>query len=108
MTAFETVDKAKEFWYVGRCCYARCKLSSRIKGKKFTIATLLTGGDESIDTFKDIINSETCAVTVARLAPQDYHRFHSPVEGVCGEIKDIKGELYSEAMDSRCLKNADK
>jgi len=32
-------------------------------------------------------------LAIARLAPQDYHRFHSPVEGEVIAIKDIKGRL---------------
>ena len=32
---------------------------------------------------------------VCRLAPQDYHRFHSPVEATVGDVHDIKGELYT-------------
>lgn len=34
-------------------------------------------------------------MAIARLAPQDYHRFHSPVTGVVQEIHDLKGELYT-------------
>lgn len=28
---------------------------------------------------------------IFRLAPQDYHRFHSPVDGTVGEIKKVEG-----------------
>jgi len=31
---------------------------------------------------------------------QDYHRFHSPVDAIVGEVKDIAGQLYSEHVRS--------
>ncbi|OCF59180.1 phosphatidylserine decarboxylase [Kwoniella mangroviensis CBS 10435] len=74
MTVFSTVDKAKQLW---------------IKGKQFTLPSLLTGDDETETRFKEIQDDSTAAISIARLAPQDYHRFHSPVEGVVGDIKDI-------------------
>ncbi|ORY25366.1 phosphatidylserine decarboxylase-domain-containing protein [Naematelia encephala] len=80
LTAFQTVDLAKQIW---------------VKGKQFTIPTLLTGDDKTDTRFKAVSDDPKCSVAIARLAPQDYHRFHSPVEGVIGEIKDIHGELYT-------------
>ncbi|WWD08045.1 phosphatidylserine decarboxylase [Kwoniella europaea PYCC6329] len=74
MTVFNTVDKAKQLW---------------IKGKQFTLPSLLTGDDDTETRFTEIQNDSTAAISIARLAPQDYHRFHSPVEGVVGDIKDI-------------------
>ena len=32
---------------------------------------------------------------IFRLAPQDYHRFHSPVDGVVGNLERIEGEYYT-------------
>lgn len=29
------------------------------------------------------------------LAPADYHRFHSPIDAVVGDINDIPGEYYT-------------
>ena len=29
------------------------------------------------------------------MAPQDYHRFHSPIDGVVGETTDIPGQYYT-------------
>jgi phosphatidylserine decarboxylase len=34
-------------------------------------------------------------IGIFRLAPQDYHRFHSPVNAVVGKTKDIIGNLYT-------------
>jgi phosphatidylserine decarboxylase len=34
-------------------------------------------------------------IGIFRLAPQDYHRFHSPVTAVVGKTKDIIGNLYT-------------
>lgn len=68
MTAFETVSEATRLW---------------IKGREFSIKKLIAS------TF------EEGSVGVFRLAPQDYHRFHSPVNGVITKIKHISGQYYT-------------
>jgi phosphatidylserine decarboxylase len=35
------------------------------------------------------------ALAIFRLAPQDYHRFHSPVDGKIGAMRYIAGEYYT-------------
>lgn len=35
------------------------------------------------------------ALAIFRLAPQDYHRFHSPVDGKIGKMTYISGEYYT-------------
>ena len=35
------------------------------------------------------------ALCIFRLAPQDYHRFHSPVDGTIGQMTYISGEYYT-------------
>ncbi|KAL9052347.1 MAG: hypothetical protein Q9162_005439 [Coniocarpon cinnabarinum] len=35
------------------------------------------------------------ALGIFRLAPQDYHRFHIPVDGIMGEPRTIEGEYYT-------------
>ncbi|KAI5964134.1 PSD2 [Candida pseudojiufengensis] len=76
--AFSSVDEATELW---------------IKGRNFTIAKLFNGDlqDNSNIPFK----AEDLSIGVFRLAPQDYHRFHSPISGTIGEIKHINGEYYT-------------
>jgi phosphatidylserine decarboxylase len=61
-----------------------------IKGREFTIKRLL--GDAYPD---DVKRFEKGGLGIFRLAPQDYHRFHIPVDGVLGEPKLIKGEYYT-------------
>ena len=34
-------------------------------------------------------------IGIFRLAPQDYHRFHSPLDAIVGDKKDITGNLYT-------------
>lgn len=78
-TAFDSVNDATELW---------------IKGRNFTIAKLFNGnfnGYENTNLYK----AEKCSVAIFRLAPQDYHRFHCPVDGVIGEMKFIEGEYYT-------------
>lgn len=73
------------------------QLTRRIKGQKFDVPSLLTGGDLSVTTFAEIAKDAQCGLAISRLAPQDYHRFHSPVEGTVVAIKDIAGEVVLEA-----------
>lgn len=73
------------------------------------------------DRFAALQNDRGCMLSIARLAPQvsiwwnarissgradssgdqDYHRFHSPVEGVVQCIKDIDGEYLKMSMATR-------
>ncbi|KAI0764292.1 phosphatidylserine decarboxylase-domain-containing protein [Trametes elegans] len=76
LTVYPTVDLAKQFW---------------IKGSQFTIPNLL-GVDPDSDKARLF---EGSSVAVFRLAPQDYHRFHSPLDGVVGDITDIDGQYYT-------------
>jgi len=72
---FETVSTATQLW---------------IKGRDFTIARLL--GDTYKHETDRYIGGALC---IFRLAPQDYHRFHSPVDGTIGRMTYISGEYYT-------------
>ncbi|GAM87907.1 hypothetical protein ANO11243_059350 [Dothideomycetidae sp. 11243] len=61
-----------------------------VKGREFSIERLL--GDAYPEDVKRYQNG---ALGIFRLAPQDYHRFHIPVDGVMGEPKLIEGEYYT-------------
>lgn len=72
---FDRIDEAMKIW---------------VKGREFSVERLL--GDaypEDAERYKG------GALGVFRLAPQDYHRFHMPVDGVMGEPKTIEGEYYT-------------
>ena len=75
LLTFETVSHATRLW---------------IKGREFSIARLLG------DAYEDDVEKYTGgALAIFRLAPQDYHRFHSPVEGRIGRMTYIAGEYYT-------------
>lgn len=61
-----------------------------VKGREFSMKRLL--GDAYPD---DVARFENGALGIFRLAPQDYHRFHIPVDGIMGEPKTIAGEYYT-------------
>ncbi|KAF1814885.1 hypothetical protein P152DRAFT_236963 [Eremomyces bilateralis CBS 781.70] len=61
-----------------------------VKGREFTIERLL--GDAYPEDAKRYHNG---ALGIFRLAPQDYHRFHIPVDGILDEPKLIAGEYYT-------------
>ncbi|KAM0459210.1 hypothetical protein ACHAO4_002603 [Trichoderma viride] len=61
-----------------------------VKGREFNMKRLL--GDAYPD---DVSRFENGSLGIFRLAPQDYHRFHIPVDGVMGKPKTIAGEYYT-------------
>ncbi|KLO15227.1 hypothetical protein SCHPADRAFT_871290 [Schizopora paradoxa] len=75
MMTFETVSEATRLW---------------IKGREFSVARLL---GEAYRDQADKYNGG--ALAIFRLAPQDYHRFHSPVDGTIGPMTYIAGEYYT-------------
>ncbi|CDZ96646.1 Phosphatidylserine decarboxylase [Phaffia rhodozyma] len=74
LTVWQCVEDATRIW---------------IKGKQFTIPALL-GSEAFASTL-----GPSPAVAVFRLAPQDYHRFHTPVSGTLGKSINIPGKLYT-------------
>jgi phosphatidylserine decarboxylase len=73
LTAWPTVDLARKYW---------------IKGSGFTVGRLLD--DEALAQ-----SFEGGSIIIARLAPQDYHRWHAPVSGTVMTIHDIPGAYYT-------------
>merc|ERR1719373_271034 len=61
-----------------------------IKGSRFTLENLL-GPDSKVDLKK----YEGGSFAIARLAPQDYHRWHYPIGGKVVNIEHIDGALYT-------------
>lgn len=73
-------------------CFPKVSDATRvwIKGKKFSIKRLLGNAyPEDVERFNN------GSLAVFRLAPQDYHRVHVPVDGVVGEPKHIPGHYYT-------------
>lgn len=72
---FDRIDDATKIW---------------VKGREFSVERLLGNAyPEEVQRYKD------GALGIFRLAPQDYHRFHIPVDGVLGTPKTIEGEYYT-------------
>ncbi|TKX20593.1 phosphatidylserine decarboxylase proenzyme-2 [Elsinoe australis] len=61
-----------------------------VKGREFSVERLL--GKAYPEDAKRYQNG---SLGIMRLAPQDYHRFHIPVDGIMGEPKTIEGEYYT-------------
>jgi phosphatidylserine decarboxylase len=72
---FDRLDDAQSIW---------------VKGREFSVERLL--GNAYPEDAKRFQNG---ALGIMRLAPQDYHRFHIPVDGIMGEPKLIEGEYYT-------------
>ncbi|TPX58616.1 phosphatidylserine decarboxylase [Powellomyces hirtus] len=73
MNCFVSVDRAKALW---------------IKGREFTIPKLLED-EEMAKAF------DGGSLAIFRLAPQDYHRFHFPVDCTVGPTKWIEGSYFT-------------
>jgi phosphatidylserine decarboxylase len=73
MTVYPTINLATQYW---------------IKGQGFTISKLLA--DPTLAQHFD-----EGSIVIARLAPQDYHRWHAPVTGTVETITEISGSYYT-------------
>jgi len=74
LVVFSTIKDAKDIW---------------VKGKNFTLPELF-GDPELAKKFGD-----KPEIAIFRLAPQDYHRFHAPVDAKLGPVKHIQGDYYT-------------
>lgn len=72
---FNTIDDATRIW---------------VKGREYSLERLL-GSAYPMDAKR----YKGGSMGIFRLAPQDYHRFHIPVDGVLGTPKVIDGEYYT-------------
>ena len=72
---FNTIDDATRIW---------------VKGREFSIEHLI-GSVYPLD----VKRYKGGSMGIFRLAPQDYHRFHIPVDGVLGTPKAVEGEYYT-------------
>lgn len=72
---FNTLTEATKIW---------------VKGREFSVDRLL--GNAYPQDAKRYVNG---AMGIFRLAPQDYHRFHIPVDGIMDKPKLIEGEYYT-------------
>jgi phosphatidylserine decarboxylase len=70
---FQTIQQSTELW---------------IKGSKFSIESLL-GKEDLAQRFRN------GSMAIFRLAPQDYHRFHFPVEGTITYHATIEGTYFT-------------
>jgi phosphatidylserine decarboxylase len=73
LNVFESVSDATKLW---------------IKGINFNLISLLK--DDKLAKYFD-----NGSLVIARLAPQDYHRFHSPVDGIVTMNYHIPGTYYT-------------
>ena len=77
LVTYPTIDLARKFW---------------IKGDEFSVPALLNlaPSDPSCRQF------DGGSLAIFRLAPSDYHRFHSPIDAtVLGKATDVPGQYYT-------------
>jgi phosphatidylserine decarboxylase len=80
-TMFENEKESKKYW---------------IKGKEFTIQNLLYGNSiVNVDAVDAEYLKEPKNITIMRLAPGHYHRFHCPVTGTIESIYPFGDSYYS-------------
>jgi len=74
-----------------------------IKNSDVTISAMLGSGGGAVAPASIWDGGPVCAF---RLAPQDYHRFHSPVRGVVAKIWEETGTIFSVSADAAQSENA--
>lgn len=77
LMTYPTVDEATRCW---------------IKGRNFSIAGLLNDTEPNRPVAAPFNGG---SMAIFRLAPQDYHRFHSPVTGKIESIQDVPGQYFT-------------
>ncbi len=77
LMAFEEATEAARFW---------------VKGRNFSVAGLLADTDPERPL---AARFDGGALAIFRLAPQDYHRWHTPVAGRVVSIADVPGGLLT-------------
>jgi len=86
VVAFENVPPDQTVW---------------IKDSPFTIPHLLGYGS----AITDVSDWTSASMVISRLAPQDYHRFHSPVTGNVTDQYSVSGTLQSVDADAITAKD---
>lgn len=76
MTVYASVDLAKAFW---------------IKGRNFNIPNLLNRPPNT----PEMASFQNASLAIFRLAPADYHRFHSPIDCEVGDFENVDGQFYT-------------
>ena len=71
-------------------CFPTWEVATRvwIKGQEFTVPKFL--GDDALAA-----EMEGGSMVIFRLAPQDYHRFHFPLDGKLVSSADISGHYFT-------------
>ncbi|PNP48422.1 hypothetical protein TGAMA5MH_00460 [Trichoderma gamsii] len=72
VVVFNSIGEAKALW---------------IKGKNFSLNDLVMSNEVG-DKFRH------AAIASFRLSPQDYHRYHSPVQGTIQSFQSLPGDYY--------------
>ena len=73
LNVYQSLETAQELW---------------IKGEGFSLKSLLND-DKLAQKY------EGGSLVIARLAPQDYHRYHSPVTGTILAMESVPGTFYT-------------
>ena len=73
LIAFENIEDVRSFF---------------VKGRNFTLPEFLKN-KELAKKYQD------SSMYILRLAPNDYHRFHFPYDGLVSDVTKIKGNYYS-------------
>ncbi|KAG9309536.1 phosphatidylserine decarboxylase-domain-containing protein [Chiua virens] len=89
LVVYPSVELAQKFW---------------IKGDEFTVPSLL-----DIDPSHELCQEfQGGSLSIFRLAPSDYHRFHSPVDAtLTAKAKDVPGQYYTVNPQAVNQKNLD-
>jgi phosphatidylserine decarboxylase len=88
LTVWDSIEESKQVW---------------VKGRNFTLANVLGAADSDGSLCAQLTGG---SFLIARLAPQDYHRWHWPVSGKPGRRFPIDGD-YNTVNPIAVRKNVD-
>jgi len=77
-----------------------------MESTRFWIKSNRVDVEEMLDSSADAAFFSGASMAIYRLAPQDYHRFHTPVAGTIISIKYVSGTTFSVSADAAQSKNA--
>lgn len=100
LTVFQRVETAREIWCATLFLDTLLIHNRlyRVKGRNFTIPLLLNSA--ATPPSVDISVFENSSLAIFRLAPADYHRYHSPADVIVGDVVDVEGCVQLEAVQS--------
>ncbi|MBW0462011.1 hypothetical protein O181_001726 [Austropuccinia psidii MF-1] len=94
MMVFDGIDNSRKIWIKARV-FSLGKLLGPLGKKNTDKITLDRLETREMEQREDFDQESKWSLAIFRLAPQDYHRFHAPIDGIVEEMQFIEGQYYT-------------